>query len=248
MVKVNEAFPEFEKPSIAIDTVIIRVKNTIEESNRQVSPKKMQVLLISDKNENEGDKEWYLPGTILRLGETPKDAIDRVLENKTHLSDAYFEQLYTVADNPLRDARGHIISIVYIGIVNSIDNIKINDSSRYNFEWAWIEKKDKSQERYMRLESSDKIIKKLKYDHTNIINDTIKRLQGKLMYSELGFSFVNKEFTIKELENSFIAINERDIPGFRRIISNKIEGTGIMSDGKAFRPAELYRKKVKAHE
>ena len=63
------------------------------------------------------------------------------------------------------------------------------------------------------------------------------------MYTDVGFNFIGKLFTIKELENTFSAINERTIPGFRRIIGNKVIGTGKMSDGKAFRPAELFMKK-----
>lgn len=239
MQKVKEAFPEFEKPSIAIDTVIFRLGDVAVDSNRQVENKRLQVLLIKEH----GEENWHLPGTILRLGETPKDAINRIMDTKAHLSDVYFEQLYTVADDPMRDARGHIISMVYIGIVTSGTTVEVCDNSRYSVKWAWVDKNVQSKTRELTLEDTDGTLKNLGYDHITIINDSIDRLKGKLLYTDIGFRFMRDKFTIKELENSFNVINERVIPGFRRIIKDKIEGTGVMSDGKAFRPAELFRKK-----
>ena len=244
MISVKEAFPEYEKPSVAIDVVVTRVVDFPVESNRQVAKKGLQVLLISEKDKkgDNSDKKWHLPGTILHLGETPKDAIDRIIINKTNISNAYIEQLYTVADNPLRDDRGHIISIVYTAIVSSNDNIGVVDNSRYDCKWAWVEKADRNGNRNITLENGEKL-DDLKYDHKYIISDTIDRLKNKLMYTDIGFRFIGEMFTIKELENVFEAINERNIPGFRRIIGNKVVGTGKMSDGKAFRPAELYIKR-----
>lgn len=242
MINVKEAFPEFGKPSIAIDTVILRVKDTDIESNRQVSNKQLQVLLVKKPTED----KWHLPGTILRLGETPEDAFNRIANNKVNLDDTKFEQLYTVADNPLRDERGHIISIVYIGMTNSITNIaKDMSNSEYETQWFWVgraNKEDNNSRCYIG-EDSEESFKNMMYDHHIIVADTINRLKGKLFYTDIGFNFVDKLFTFKILENTFIAINERNIPGFRRSIGNKVEGTGKMSDGKAFRPAELYRKK-----
>ena len=235
---IKEAFSGYQKPSVAIDTVLMRVEDYVKVSNRQVSDKMMQVLLVRRKD----SEQWHLPGTILRLGETPRDAIDRIVVNKTGNYDIHYEQLYTVADDVNRDERGHIISIVYIGLINNNTIVDLPDTSEYEAKWFWIGKKDKEDKRYL---ISDEVVynSELKYDHSKILNDTIDRIKGKLMYTDIGFKFIGKEFTIKELENTFVAINERNIPGFRRIISNKVVGTGKMSDGKAFRPAELYRKK-----
>lgn len=230
---IREAFPGYQKPSIAIDTVLIRVDDYVEASNRTVSDKAMQLLLVRKKE----SKQWHLPGTILRLGETPKDAINRIIVNKTGNYGIHYEQLYTVADDLNRDERGHIISIVYIGLINNDTDVVLPDTSEYESKWFWIGKQDIDGDRNL---ICDEVIhsSELKYDHSKILNDTIDRIKGKLMYTDIGFNFIGKEFTIKELENTFVAINERNIPGFRRIISNKVVGTGKMSDGKAFRPAE----------
>jgi ADP-ribose pyrophosphatase YjhB (NUDIX family) len=234
--EVREAFPEFDKPSVAIDTVILRTNNLGEYTDRQIPLKQLQVLLIKKHSED----MWYLPGTMLRLGEVPEEAINRIVTNKAGNNETTFEQLYTVADNPLRDERGHIISIVYIGMTNN--KCLFDANSDYGMEWFWVSKADQSGKRTF---TSYKYgtLDDLKYDHSKIVDNTIERLQGKLMYSDIAFNFVDEVFTIRELENTFTAINERDIPGFRRIIANKIEETGTISDGKAFRPAKLYRKK-----
>lgn len=238
---IKEAFSEFEKPSVAIDIVLTRVVDSTENTRNRVASKGLQVLLVKKEEET----EWYLPGTILRLGETPSDAIERIINNKVAIKDIKLEQLYTVADNPARDERGHIISIVYIGKISN-DTSLSNELARvgYKSQWFWVEKsKETESNRYFVSEDYTEVLKDLKYDHSKIINDTIKRLQKKLMHTDVAFDFVGKEFTLNELENTFIAINEKGIPGFRRIIAPKVEGTGKRVSGKVYRPAELFKKK-----
>ena len=239
MNSIKEAFPEFPKPSVAIDTVVLRVKDISAKSNKHVALKQLQVLLIKEK----GTSTWHLPGTILRLGETPLNAIDRIMQNKVSVNEVYFEQLYTVADNPERDERGHIISMVYIGILKNGDDMIVYDQDRYDAAWALVEKTAGNDTRTLYLEETDEKIGSLLYDHDKIISDSINRLKGKLLYTDIGFHFMEEKFTIKELENCFNAVNERVIPGFRRVIKNKVVGTEEISDDKAFRPAELFIKK-----
>lgn len=244
MYKIKEAFPEFEKPSVAIDTVVLRVKDYEIVSNRQMPRKRIQVLLVKKDNET----QWHLPGTILRLGETPIDSIKRIMNDKVNFGNISFEQLYTVADNPFRDERGHIISIVYIGMINNSDDIIENiNGSEYKSQWFWVGHKEKENSNIRRFtgEDNNESVSSLMYDHDKIVADTIERLKGKLLYTDIGFNFVGEKFTLRDLENTFNAINERNIAGFRRIIANKVEETGIINKGKAFRPAELYRKKSK---
>ena len=236
-MSIKEAFPEFEKPSIAVDTVILRTCNFGEETKGHAPIKRLQVLLVKKNGEN----QWHLPGTIMRLGETSTEAISRIISDKSKIDNITFEQLYTVDNDLYRDERGHIISIVYIGMYSGQDiesNTNIIDGN-YESQWFWVNK-----DRSFINDATGEVEDTLMYDHVNIINDTITRLKGKLLYTDIGFNFIGEKFTIRDLENTFVAINERQIPGFRRIIAGKIEGTGIMSDGKAYRPAELYRRRV----
>lgn len=232
---VKEAFPDFEKPSIAVDAVVLRtVQNDRYCEDKRIAPKRLQILLIRKA----GEELWHLPGTILRLGEVPKTALNRVFNT----DNMYMEQLYTMADNPMRDERGHIVSIVYIGITTTDVEVVGVES-----KWFDIVKPDGIMVRRFVNFDEDSVlsIQELMYDHKDIVEDALTRIKNKLMYTDIGFNFVDKEFTITELENTFTAINERNIPGFRRIIANKVTGTGKTITGKSFRPAELYIKAVK---
>lgn len=245
---IKEAFKEFSKPAPAVDAVIFRVVDGEVTNNRGVPRKAMQVLLIKEKDK---DGLWHLPGTMLRLGETSYNALDRIISDKAQVSDIYFEQLYTVDNRPDRDERGHIISIVYMGIVKDDQDIVLNDNSKYEASWFWlnlVDAYDKNGNRNMAKlvgeHEEDVVISDLEYDHSLIIEDAITRLKNKLMYTDIGFKFMQNEFTFKALENTFCAIlNTSDIPGFRRLMQNKVESTGEKIDGKAFRPAELFRQK-----
>lgn len=229
---MKEAFSEFEKPSVAVDTVILRVKDIAERDSKHLVPKMVQVLLVR----KQGNKKWQLPGTIVRLGETSIDAIGRklgagVIENGT------FEQLYTVDNNIDRDERGHVISIVYLDMLKPDSDLEGLTLEGYEAQWFWV-----SGDRcFMNVESQE-LLNELAYDHKSIISDAVDRIKGKLLYTDIGFNFVGETFTVRELEDTFEALNEYKIPGFRRLISNKIIGTGEMSRGNAFRPAEVYRK------
>lgn len=229
---MKEAFSEFEKPSVAVDTVILRVKDIAERDSKHLVPKMVQVLLVR----KQGNEKWQLPGTIVRLGETSIDAIGRklgagVIENGT------FEQLYTVDNNIDRDERGHVISIVYLDMLKPDSDLEGLTLEGYEAQWFWV-----SGDRcFMNVESQE-LLNDLAYDHKSIISDAVDRIKGKLLYTDIGFNFVGETFTVRELEDTFEALNEYKIPGFRRLISNKIIGTGEMSRGNAFRPAEVYRK------
>ena len=229
---MKEAFSEFEKPSGAVDTVILRVKDIAERDGKRLVPKMVQVLLVR----KQGSEKWQLPGTIVRLGETSMDAIERKLGAEV-VEDGAFEQLYTVDNNIDRDERGHVISIVYLDMLKPNSKSKGLDLEGYDVQWFWV-----SRDRYFMNAASQEILDELAYDHKSIISDAIDRIKGKLLYTDIGFNFVGETFTVRELEDTFEALNEYKIPGFRRLISDRITGTGEMSKGNAFRPAEVYRK------
>lgn len=229
---MREAFSEFEKPSVAVDTVILRVKDIAERDGKRLVPKMVQVLLVR----KQGSEKWQLPGTIVRLGETSMDAIERKLGAEV-VENGAFEQLYTVDNNVDRDERGHVISIVYLDMLKPNSDSKDLYLEGYDVQWFWV-----SRDRYFMNVASQEILDELAYDHKSIISDAIDRIKGKLLYTDIGFNFVGETFTVRELEYTFEALNEYKIPGFRRLISDRITGTGEMSKGNAFRPAEVYRK------
>lgn len=240
-IEVKEAFGEYEKPSVAVDTVILKTVDIDESNNRNNVRKGLQVLLVR----NDSDDKWKLPGAIMRLNETPNDVISRIIQDKAHIRDVYFEQLYTVADDLYRDPRGRVISMVYLGVAKEDAEIDISKDYVNKSKWFWIVK-DNNEYNFIDTDDINTCHKELLFDHTKIVNDACERIKGKLMYTDIGFKFLNDTFTIKDLENVFIAIMNKNIPGFRRIMSPKIEETGEFSKGKAHRPAALYKQKSKS--
>ncbi|KAA0002406.1 MAG: NUDIX hydrolase [Thermoplasmata archaeon] len=84
-------------PRLTVDGVIIKDK---------------KILLIKRKNEPFKGK-WALPGGFVEYGETVEDAVIREIKEETGL-DTKIEKLLGVYSDPVRDPRGHTISIVYL--------------------------------------------------------------------------------------------------------------------------------------
>lgn len=240
----KEAFEGFKKPSIAIDTVILRVVIIPGTDGKKAEP---QVLVLKDE-----DERWKIPGGIMRLGDTDRDVLNRISDQKIDSGHVYFEQLYTIADNPLRDERGHIISIVYIGIVGAgHDDIAETD----NMKWFSVSKASPIKTNikntddvdiFLFNEASGEEIRApgdMKYDHFKIIKDAFKRIKGKLLYTDIAFNFIGEKFTLAELESVYESLMFKRIPSFRRMVLDKIEDTGERLRTSARKPSIIYRKR-----
>jgi 8-oxo-dGTP diphosphatase len=74
-----------------------------------------QVLLIQrDRPPFSGT--WALPGGFVNVGESPEEAARRELEEETAIRDVQLEQLHVFGD-PGRDPRGHVVTIVFLGVL-----------------------------------------------------------------------------------------------------------------------------------
>ena len=253
---VKELYPEFEKPSIAIDTVFLRTANISSHDNRKEDTYKLQILCAKDR-EDEGN--WVLPGGILRIGEVANDVFlrkFRVINDKkeeVNIENIHMEQLYTIVNNPYRDQRGHVIAIVYIGIIRSGFDIIPANSNRYQFEWFDFNETflsfttTNAECKKIQLSDKDSAVRSLKYDHADIVIDSVKRIRNKLMYTDTGFYFAPEKFTINQAEEIFTAINGKKIKNFRGNIIDKITDTkeyeqNSLDKKAAHRPAKLFMK------
>src|SRR5437764_9680640 len=89
--KINWNKVDFDStflPGIAIDTVIFGFHD-----------KHLMVLLLQYKNTN----SFALPGGFILKNENADDAAQRVLKDRTGLTDIYLEQFYTFADTSRHD-------------------------------------------------------------------------------------------------------------------------------------------------
>ncbi len=214
---------EYASISITVDAIVVGVAKDITDNYRKLDRQSLKILLV--KRDNYPYKGSYsLPGGFVGEKETFEDTLKRVLSDKTGLSDIYSEQLYTFGSVE-RDPRMRIVSCAYISLV---------DISRANItgaEWFAVEEIAKMD---------------LAFDHNQIIEEALKRLKGKIDYTDIVFHMMPVEFTISELQEVYeLILGKKLLPAaFRRTISDKLEDTGKMTSNAGHRPSRIFRYKM----
>ena len=150
------------------------------------------VLLVKRKEDPDSGK-WALPGGFIRKGESPDDAMSRVLKDKLGLNHIYNQHLDWFGDLD-RDPRGQIPSFAYIGVVD----YHVNASA----------KKDVLEVQWTPL---SELPKDLAFDHKSIIESARNRMVSGIRWTEIGFHLMGSQFTIPELKSSFEKVINRSI-------------------------------------
>ncbi|MBK8350651.1 MAG: NUDIX hydrolase [Saprospirales bacterium] len=115
-----------------------------------------------------------MPGGLVRDTETCESCARRTLSEKLAIDNLYIEQLGSF-DAVNRDPRERIISVAYFSIIrqDALQTILGRGVS----DVIWENMFD---------------IKKIAFDHNEIIHEAIKRVQGKLAYEPIAFELLNK--------------------------------------------------------
>ncbi len=108
---------EAVRPKVAVDTVLFAMENH-----------RLRCYLVQLRRPTASGR-WAFPGGLVRVGETLDEAARRELKDATGLEDVYLEQLFSFGD-PSRDPHAHVVSVGYMGLINSIDLIKDAGKSR----------------------------------------------------------------------------------------------------------------------
>lgn len=204
----------YTPPILTVDAVIFQISNGA-----------LEVLLL--KRPNDPFKgEWALPGGYNAKGETTTEALERIVDQKAGVNIkkdlSYIEQLYTF-DNVDRDPRGHAVSVTYMGCGRDIE---LRDAGGHV---AFLDANN---------------LPELAYDHANIIKYARERLIAKLTYTNAVSAFLEKRFTLTQLQAAYEIIfgHEIDKRNFRKkFLSLELihETDELWRDG-AHRPAKLY--------
>lgn len=213
--------------SITVDAIVIGVAKDTTDNYRKLDRQSLKILLV--KRQQYPYKDCYsLPGGFVGEKEIFEDTLRRVLAEKTGLTDIYSEQLYTFGSVE-RDPRMRIVSCAYISLVD-ICRTKIKGA-----EWFAIE---------------DIAGMELAFDHNQIIEEALKRLRGKINYTDIVFHMMPPEFTISELQEVYeLILAKKLLPAaFRRTISEKLEDTGKMTSNAGHRPSRIFRYKKAAKD
>lgn len=183
----------------------------------------LKVLLT--KAESPDFKEMpTLPGGLVRVSETTDQAVVRILKDVVTKTDFYRQQLFTF-DDPKRDPSGRVVSVAYLMVVP------------WN-EAKLIIKKNASWEAVNNLSP-------LAYDHNEVVDMAVRRLRGRMTYTNIVINLMSDEFTLSDLQKIYESVlkTKLDKRNFiKKIKSLKLlKKTGKKIQGGAHRPATLYR-------
>jgi 8-oxo-dGTP diphosphatase len=187
-----------------------------------VSDGRLRVLLIHRSGEPHQGM-WALPGGVPAPGESLADAASRKLREETGVSDVYLEQLFTF-DGLDGDAAS--VAVSYFALVDS-RSVRLRDEP--NWEPRWFE-----------LDA----LPELAFSNSTVLDTAMTRLRNKLEYTNVAYSLMPREFTLRDLQAVYESIYGRsfDKRNFRRrmISQGLIRPTGRTYASGAHRPAELF--------
>jgi 8-oxo-dGTP diphosphatase len=205
---------QYPRPALTVDCVVFGFDEAA-----------LKVLLIERALEPFKGR-WALPGGFVRVEEPLDDAARRELSEETGLNRVFLEQLYTFgAVN--RDPRERIVSIAYYALVKLSDHrVKAATDAR-DAQWFPAFKPPK-----------------LAFDHRQILDVALRRLQAKVRYEPLGFELLPPRFTLSQLQHLYEVILGAGLD--KRNFRKKVLSIGILiplkeqSHTGRHRPAQLY--------
>ena len=211
----------YPHPAVTVDAVVFGLDET-----------DLKVLLIQrDLAPYEG--RWAIPGGFVNMDEDLEAAARRELEEETGLRPLYLEQLYTLGA-PKRDPRERVISIAHYALVKLTDHAVRAASDARNVAWFPV---------------AD--LPELAFDHEEILEIALKRLQAKIRYEPIGFELLPEKFPLSELQRLYETVAEQPLD--KRNFRKKILRMGLLQDTHeiqqdvAHRAARLYRFDEKAY-
>ena len=230
---------EFPRPSVAVDLIICTMINA-----------ELHVLLI-ERTEYPDRGLLSLPGGFVHVeadlshGEDLDETASRILTQKTHIpiKMVYLEQLYTFG-HPTRDPRTRVISVSYFALIPPDLHRVIELSADSSDRWVPISELLNPSDPAQQLT--------LAFDHTQMIQTMMSRLDTKLELSEIAFALVPRTFTVSELRVVYEKIknSEYDASNFRRRFKRWVADQVIEQvPGKRVtgsRPAKVYQHVIKS--
>jgi 8-oxo-dGTP diphosphatase len=159
----------------------------------------LRVLLVRHA-EGISSGMWALPGGWVNEKEDLDTAAYRILKTHTGLNDVYLEQL-KVFGNVDRYPYERVITISYFALVKESDvNIQAGTTV---FEVRWFNICE---------------LPNLIFDHKEILDFSIQRLQHIVRHEPIGFILLPEKFTLLQLQSLYETILQTsfDKPNFRR--------------------------------
>lgn len=222
----------YPKPALAVDLALFTVAERTLQS----------LIMRRDDAERVGG-DWALPGAYVRIDEEIEATAQRVLIEKIGIEEAYLEQLFTYG-SVNRDPRERVVSVTHFALIPAQKLIEVSaQSSALKLAKIDIDWEGETGGPAKVFDDAGAELS-LAFDHSAILGDVVKRLRGKLDYTNIALELLPDLFTLRQAQEVYEAILGRQLtkPAFRRKLldRNTIKATGKREEASAFRPAELY--------
>ncbi|MBN1117853.1 MAG: NUDIX hydrolase [Bacteroidales bacterium] len=160
-------------------------------------------LLLYPRGFEPSQGKWSLMGGFVRDNESMDQAARRVLNFTVGLDNIYLEQVRSFSD-PERDPGGRVISMAYFALIR-IDQYDKELVRNHGAHWWPITK-----------------LPPLIFDHANMIENALERLQRKASLELVGKELLPEMFTLTQLHNLYNAIFQKqfDAGNFRKKLSS----------------------------
>ncbi len=166
----------------------------------------LKILLIKRDFHPEKGK-WSLMGGFLKNEETLDEAGSRILRTLTGLNDVYMEQLHTFSKVD-RDPAERTISVAYYALINIREHSK-DLIEQYSAQW-------------FSLKDAPRLI----FDHNDMVDHAIRRLQYRASTKPIGFELLPEKFTMRQLQKLYETIWNIELD--KRNFVNKVNSLDIL--------------------
>ncbi len=219
--KKHEYCYEWPRPAVTVDMALFTVAGALNDL-------RLQVLLI-ERDEKPWQCMWALPGGFVRENEDLNAAAVRELDEETGIPGARLEQVEAVG-TPGRDTRGHVITVVYVGLTAG-DRHELKPRG------------DARQARWFDV-SAARPLPNLAFDHGELLRRALHHLRRRLAEAPVCFELLPETFALSELQALTEAI--LGYPLDRRNFRRKVVETGLVAEAAgrregSHRPAQLFR-------
>jgi 8-oxo-dGTP diphosphatase len=185
----------------------------------------LKILLLKRDMEPEKGKSSLIGGFV-RETESLDDAAQRILYDLTGLQDVFLEQLYTFGETD-RDPGERVISVAYYALIKAHD-LDPDHIEKHGARWCPISE-----------------CKSLIFDHSDMTDKALKRLQRRAKSQPIGFELLPRKFTIPQLLKLYEAIYQKkfDNRNFRKklLSMNVLEKLETKDKSTSKKGAYLYR-------
>ncbi|GGF04099.1 NUDIX hydrolase [Hymenobacter cavernae] len=190
----------------------------------------LKILLIRHHQHD----RWSLPGGYIGRHETLTEAANRILAEKTQLSNLFLEQFYVFGDSPTRMNRietqqTHNTTYAKVGVTIG-ENHWLSERTLSIGYYALVDylnvvvKPEYLVDEYCWWDASE--LPELEYDHNEIISKAFLTLRAQIYQQPVGYNLLPKKFTLPEIHALYESILDRQFD--RRNFRKKLLALGMI--------------------